>query len=167
MAAIPVLLEFAKDKSHGLDACEALGLLGDSSVAPQLRRVWSGFFTPGAVAMRAAQAVIRLAPLDSPLEREFLTKQAKKNTELRPLAITYIAELAEDEGIFFLCRMLQNEKERLALSIVDALAAAYPKASRTSQAQIIDSLRWVDLRHKDQETREETAIVLSKLVAQN
>jgi HEAT repeat protein len=163
LASVPVLLEFAKDKSHGLDACEALGLLGDTSVVPQLRKVASGFFTSAAVSMRAAQAIVRLSPRDADREREMLQKQAKKNNEIRPLAIMYIAELAEDEGLLFLCRMLQNEREPLALSIVDSLAIAYSKASSIAKSQIIDSLKWVEARHQDKETRDETVIVLSKL----
>jgi HEAT repeat protein len=161
--AVPVLLEFAKDKAHGMDACEALGLLGDRSSIERLRKIWSGLFTSTAVSMRAAQAIIRLSPNDSIREREFLYKQAKKHTEFRSLGITYIAELAEDEGLFFLCKELQNEREVLALSMVDALVAAYPRVSQSAKGQILDSLQMVQLRHIDEETRNETALALATL----
>jgi HEAT repeat protein len=161
--AVPVLLEFAKDKAHGMDACEALGVLGERSVIERLRKIWSGLFTSTAISMRAAQAIIRLSPNDSTKERAFLYKQAKKHNEFRSLGITYIAELAEDEGLFFLCKELQHEREVLALSIVDALVAAYPRASQSAKGQILDSLQMVQLRHMDEETRNETALALAML----
>jgi hypothetical protein len=161
--AVPILLEFAMDNAHGLDACQALGLLGDASIVESLRKIWSGFFTSTAVSMRAAQAVIRLSPNQSSRERKFLYKQAKKHNEFRALGITYIAELAEEEGVFFLCKELQNEREVLALSLVDALVAAYPKTSHLAKAQILDTLRMVQLRHIDEETRNETGLALATL----
>ena len=161
--AAAVLIEFAKDNAHGLDACEALGLLGDTSVVERLRKIWSGFFTSTAVSMRAAQAVIRLSPNDSNREREFLYKQARKHNEFRSLGITYIAELAEDQGIFYLCKELQNEREVLALSMVDSLVSAYPRASQIARGQIVDTLQMVQSRHVDEETRNETALALATL----
>lgn len=161
--AASVLLDFIKHKAHSLDACEALGKLGDVVALTPLRKLWQGFFTAPVVALRAAQAVVRLDPRGAQKEREFLYKNAKKQSEVRPMALSYIAELSEEEGLSLLCEMLQDPRELMALSLIDLLVEAYPRARQASKEEIIASLKAAKEGHTDDETRSEAKVALEKL----